>query len=165
MVIVSKYKISIYFSVWEYFPDIFCLSDGGCIFSPQPQQWTGWQAVVGTGYLCLNILTYSRDSGQRWGSPLCGLWLVHLPCTGLWLAGSDQLLTWCGGRGRKMPRAAIFCPGLSLHGETGRAKNTWGNHSAWSDLIAEADDMYLQKLFASKNLLFKSVKPHYLHIN
>ena len=94
------------------------------------------QAVAGTGYLCLNILTYSRVSGQRCGSPVCGLWLVHVSCTGFWLAVSDQLLTWGGGRARKMPRAAIFCPGLSCAGETGRAKNTWGNHSAWSDLIA-----------------------------
>ena len=111
MVILSKYEISIYFSVWEYFPDIFCLSDGGCIFSPQPQQWTGWQAVAGTGYLCLNILTYSRDSGQRCGSPFCGLWLVHLPCTGLWLAGSDQLLTWCGGARQKNAKSGDFLPG------------------------------------------------------
>ena len=113
MVILGKYKISSYFSVWEFFADIFCLCDKGLhIFASA--SLSSRQAVAGTGYLCLNILTYSRDSGQRCGSPVCGLWLVHVSCTGFWLAVSDQLLTWCGGASQKNAKSGDFLPGTLM---------------------------------------------------
>ena len=111
MVILSKYEISFYFPFENISPTYLSEWRGLHIFASASAVETGWQAVAGTGYLCLNILTYSRDSGQRCGSPVCGLWLVHLPCTGLWLAGSDQLLTWCGGARQKNAKSGDFLPG------------------------------------------------------
>ena len=110
MVILSKYEISI-FPFENFSPTYFVCVTGAAYFR---LSLSSRQAVAGTGYLCLNILTYSRVPGQRCGSPVCGLWLVHVSCTGFWLAGCDQLLTWGGGASQKNAKSGDFLPGTLM---------------------------------------------------
>ena len=55
--------------------------------------------VAGTGYLCLNILTYSRDSGQGWqDSRVASDWSISQILASDWLAVTSS---WHGPGGRE----------------------------------------------------------------